>query len=103
LHRPLEGTPKTVTISQEADGWYACTACAEVPAHPLPPTGQETGIEVGINAFLVTADGVFVENSRYHRKSERDLATCQQRVWGAGAQEPVGAFPYRPISVRPVG
>ncbi|HEV2579406.1 MAG TPA: transposase [Ktedonobacteraceae bacterium] len=21
LHRPLEGTPKTVTISQEADGW----------------------------------------------------------------------------------
>ena len=22
--RPLEGTPKTVTISREADGWYAC-------------------------------------------------------------------------------
>ena len=24
LHRPIEGTPKTVTISREADGWYAC-------------------------------------------------------------------------------
>jgi putative transposase len=23
LHRPLAGTPKTVTISREADGWYA--------------------------------------------------------------------------------
>jgi len=22
LHRPLQGTPKTVTISREADGWY---------------------------------------------------------------------------------
>lgn len=22
--RPLEGTPKTVTLSREADGWYAC-------------------------------------------------------------------------------
>src|SRR5262249_28546161 len=22
--RPLEGTPKTVTISKEADGWYVC-------------------------------------------------------------------------------
>jgi hypothetical protein len=22
--RPVEGTPKTVTISQEADGWYVC-------------------------------------------------------------------------------
>jgi hypothetical protein len=30
--RPLEGTPKTVTISQEADGWYVIISCAEVPA-----------------------------------------------------------------------
>ncbi|HEX3271207.1 MAG TPA: hypothetical protein VHR15_11200 [Ktedonobacterales bacterium] len=22
--RPLEGTPKTITIKQEADGWYVC-------------------------------------------------------------------------------
>jgi putative transposase len=32
--RPLEGTPKTVTISREADGWYvcfSCFSCAEVP------------------------------------------------------------------------
>jgi putative transposase len=29
--RPLEGTPKTVTISHEADGWYAIISCAEVP------------------------------------------------------------------------
>jgi putative transposase len=28
LHRPLAGTPKTVTISREADGWYACISCA---------------------------------------------------------------------------
>jgi putative transposase len=80
LHRPLAGTPKTVTISHEADGWYVCISCAEVPAHPLPPTGGETGIDVGLKAFLVTADGVFVENPRYHRKSERYLAKCQQRV-----------------------
>jgi putative transposase len=37
--RPLEGTPKTVTISREADGWYACISCADVPAQPLPITG----------------------------------------------------------------
>src|SRR6476469_1176503 len=30
LHRPLEGTPKTVTISREVDGWYACFSCADV-------------------------------------------------------------------------
>jgi putative transposase len=40
LHRPLQGTPKTVTISLEADGWYACFSCAEVPTEPLPLTGK---------------------------------------------------------------
>ena len=37
--RPLEGTPKTVTISREADGWYVCISCADVPVEPLPETG----------------------------------------------------------------
>jgi putative transposase len=80
LHRPLEGTPKTVTISQEADGWYACVSCAEVPAQPLSPTGRETGIDMGLKAFLVTADGVFVENPRHHRQAERYLAKCHKRI-----------------------
>src|SRR5215831_5733575 len=26
--RPIGGTPKTVTICREADGWYACFSCA---------------------------------------------------------------------------
>jgi putative transposase len=51
LHRPLEGTPKTVTISREADGWYVCFSCAQAPVQPVPPTGQETGIDLGIDAF----------------------------------------------------
>ena len=34
--RPLEGAPKTVTISQEADGWYVCFSCADLPTQPLP-------------------------------------------------------------------
>ena len=34
--RPMEGTPKTVTISREADGWYVCFSCADVPTQPLP-------------------------------------------------------------------
>ena len=45
--RPIEGTPKTVTLSQEADGWYACFSCEGVPIQALPATGQETGIDLG--------------------------------------------------------
>jgi putative transposase len=80
LHRPLEGTPKTVTISHEADGWYACISCAEVPTQPLPPTGQATGIDVGLKVFLVTAQGRVFENPRHLRKAERYLAKCAKRV-----------------------
>ncbi len=43
--RPLEGTPKTVTIAHEADGWYVCFSCAEVPCQELPKTGNAGGLQ----------------------------------------------------------
>jgi putative transposase len=79
-HRSLQGTPTTVTISREADGWYACFSCADVPAKLLPRTGQETGIDVGLKVFLIAADGQIVENPRHYRKAERQLAKAQRRV-----------------------
>ena len=56
--RPLQGTPKTVTSSQEAEGWYVSFSCAEVPTEPLPITGRTPGIDVGLKVFLARADGV---------------------------------------------
>jgi putative transposase len=78
--RPIEGTPKTVTISQEADGWYVSFSCADVPLQPLPQTGRETGIDVGLKVFLLTAAGDAVENPRHYRRAERYLVKCARRV-----------------------
>ena len=78
--RPLEGTPKTVTISREADGWYVSFSCVEVPTQPLPPTGRETGIDVGLKVFLITAQGETIENPRHFRRAEKKLAKAQRRV-----------------------
>jgi putative transposase len=61
----IPGTIKAVTISREADGWYVEFSCGTVPAEPLPLTGQETGIDVGLKVFLITAEGEAVENPRY--------------------------------------
>jgi putative transposase len=80
LHRPLEGAPKTVTISREADGWYVCFSCADVPIQPLPPTGQETGIDLGIEAFATLSDGTRIFSPGWYRKTERALKTAQRRV-----------------------
>jgi putative transposase len=78
--RPLEGMPKTVTISREADGYYVCFSCADIPVEPLPPTGQETGIDVGLKAFATLSSGASIFNPRWYRKAERRLKTAQRRV-----------------------
>ncbi|HEV2580098.1 MAG TPA: transposase [Ktedonobacteraceae bacterium] len=78
--RPLEGTPKTVTISREADGWYTCFSCEDVPIQPLPPTGQETGIDLGLESFATLADGSQIANPRILRVAERRLKRAQRRV-----------------------
>jgi putative transposase len=78
--RPLAGTPKTVTISREADGWYVCFSCVEVSTQALPPTGQETGIDLGIESFITTSNGTHIFNPGWYRKAERALKTAQRRV-----------------------
>jgi putative transposase len=79
-HRPLLGVPKTVTIIREADGWYASVSCAEVPVQPFPLADRETGIDVGLKVFLITAEGEAVENPRHYRKAERELQKAQCRL-----------------------
>jgi putative transposase len=78
--RPLEGTPKTVTVSREADGWYVVISCADVSVKPMPLTGRETGVDVGLKVFLITAEGNAVENPRHYRKAEKALKKAQRHV-----------------------
>ncbi len=78
--RPLEGTPKTVTISREADGWYVCFSCTDVPTQPLSLTGQETGIDLGLESFATLADGSQIANPRIFRVAEMNLKRAQRRV-----------------------
>lgn len=78
--RLLGGAPKTVTIRREADGWYVCFSCADVPMQSLPPTGQETGIDLGLEAFATTSTGVRIFHPGWYRQAERALKTAQRRV-----------------------
>jgi putative transposase len=78
--RPLEGTPKTVTIRREADGWYVSFACAAVPTQELPKTGNDVGIDMGLKSFLTTSEGVQVRNPRWFRKMEKKLKWHGKRV-----------------------
>src|SRR5262249_49983959 len=55
-------------------------SCAEVPVAPLPLTGKETGIDVGLKVFLITAESDVVENPRHYRRAQKRLKKAQQRL-----------------------
>ena len=77
--RPIEGTPKTVMLSKEADGYYGAISCADVPVHPRPSTGQETGIDLGLKAFATLADGTLIHTPRCSRLAARQHKAARPR------------------------
>ncbi len=81
LHRPIEGTPKTATISRGSTGkWYVCFSCECAEPVPLPETGQLVGIDVGLKTFATLSDGQEIANPRFFRGEEQALAKVQRRL-----------------------
>jgi putative transposase len=80
LHRPLQGTPKTCTISRKADGWYASIACEGEP-QPLPKTGMDVGIDVGIEQFATFSDDhAPIANPRHLERAQASVRKAQKRL-----------------------
>lgn len=78
LHRPVEGTPKTVTLTRSRTGkWYACFSC-QVEATPLPPTSESVGVDLGLASFATLSDGAQIANPRFYRRDEADLKRVQK-------------------------
>jgi putative transposase len=80
LHRPLEGTPKTVCVRRSPTGkWYVTVACEWQPT-PLPETPEQVGIDVGLASFGTLSTGDTIENPRFFREEEKSLAKAQRRL-----------------------
>ena len=56
------------------------SACEGVPVQPLPPTGSETGIDVGFKVFLVTAGVRSSPIPATTARRRRQLVKAQRRV-----------------------
>jgi putative transposase len=81
LHRPIEGMPKTVTITRSSTGkWYACFSCECAELAPLQQTGQQVGIDVGLKTFATLSMGQEIANPRFFRREEQALAKVQRRL-----------------------
>ncbi len=84
LHRPFEGTPKTVHLVHRADGhWYALIVCeTEPPTEHIPSSCShpDIGIDVGLKSFLTDSEGNTVDNPRFYRTSQRTLRRKQRTL-----------------------
>ncbi len=78
-HRPIEGEIKTVRLIRKAGKWYACFGC-EVEASPLPPTGSEVGVDVGVHHLVALSNGETIENPQWYRGEQAKLRVLQRRV-----------------------
>lgn len=79
FHRPIEGKIKTCTVKRGVDEWHVVFSCDFVLEKPLPKTGEEIGIDVGIENFAALSNGEMIPNRRYAKRARAKLR-CAQRA-----------------------
>lgn len=79
LHRPIEGTIKTLTVRRDGIGnWYACFSCIIEPK-PLPLTDKVVGIDLGLTTFAYFSNGEKIERQRWMKQDAKDIARLQRK------------------------
>jgi len=80
LHRPIEGTIKTVSFTESAGHWYVVFSC-ELPDVALPPsTNPAIGIDLGLKSFLATSECEQIAPPQFYRKAQVKLRRAQRHV-----------------------
>jgi len=84
LHRPIEGTIKTMRFRRDADGWYVIFSCdlgdvRRVPSG-CPSANPAIGIDLGLKTFLTTSDGEQVAPPKLYRSAQARLRCAARKV-----------------------
>ena len=80
FHRPLEGTPKSITVSKTKSGEYYASVLCETEVSVLPNGKPPVGVDAGLKDFAVLSTGEKIEHPKYLRKAERRLKKLQRRL-----------------------
>lgn len=80
MHRPIEGTIKTVTVLREADKWFVSFLCDFGNVSVPRKTGPEIGIDVGLEHFLTDSDGCHEVNPQYLKEALPELRRKDRAV-----------------------
>ncbi len=78
LSRALPAVPSSVTVIRDAAGRFSASFVVEVTPAPLPETGAECGIDLGLGHFAVMDDGTKINAPNFLRRAEKKLKRAQQ-------------------------
>lgn len=79
-HREIQGTPKSLTVTQDGERWFCSVACeVETPDHDVK-TDDIVGVDLGLKEFLVASDGTRVANLHFLKKKEKRLKRAQRKL-----------------------
>jgi len=79
-HRAIEGRIKTARIYCRAGKWYVAFACEVERPEPLPKTGREIGVDLGLLRLATLSDGKPIENPRWYRRILEKLRILQRKI-----------------------
>lgn len=80
-HRKMLGTPKTCTVKRTTTGkWFITVSCDNVKQVKLKKNKNQVGIDVGIKSFATFSDGSQVENPRFFKQEQNNLAKSQRKL-----------------------
>ncbi len=79
-YRELQGIPKAITVKSEGRKWWVSVRCVDVPARPLPPTGREVGIDLGVVNIVALSEGEPLLGEQFGSRSKAKLAEAQRSL-----------------------
>ena len=78
LHRQPKGLIKSATISKTTTGKYFISILCEEEILPLPKTGSDLGIDLGLESFAILSTGEKVGNPKFLTSLSKKLAKEQK-------------------------
>lgn len=79
-HRDIEGVIKSATVSMTTTGKYYVSILCESEILPLPKTGSNIGIDLGISDFAILSTGEKVGNQRFLNQLSKKLSKEQRTL-----------------------
>lgn len=77
-HRQITDMIKSATVSMTATGKYYVSVLCESKILPLPKTGSNVGIDLGVSNFAILSTGEKIGNQRFLKQLSKKLAKEQK-------------------------